>query len=381
MIHFLSKADKKDLTGTAIVRLDFNTEDDWRMKTALPTLKFLLRANVKILVVSHKGRPTAANRSARGGSSFGGKSQIANKNKFSLKKDAGFLGKLLGKKVHFIPHFRFGEIKKILDKSPTGSVFVLENIRFLKEEYQNSPVLAKKLAGLGNFFVNDGFAISHRKDASVAAITRFLPSYAGLGLEAEMKNLSHVMRNPKKPLVLVVGGGKPSDKVEILKNFHGKANRIILGGAVANTILAARGLNIGESVADLKNKNHYASIARYKNIVLPVDFRIRGKKILDIGLETEKLFAKEIGRAGTVIWNGPLGLMEDKNFRRGTLAVARAVAKNKKCFSLVGGGETVMFLKKHKLDKKFSFVSTGGGAMLEFLANKKLPGIKALDID
>ncbi len=373
MIKYLSKIEKSKLKGMAIVRLDFNTEDDWRMKAALPTLKFLIKAGVKVLILSHRGRPLD-----------GGKSQIANRKSregFSLKKDAGILGKLLKKKVGFIPGFNSKEIKEILKKAPKGSVFLLENLRFLPGEEKNSKKLAKNLAKLGNFYVNDAFAVSHRANASVAAITKFLPSYAGLGLEEELKHLAKVVNNPIRPLVLLVGGGKSKDKVEVLKNLEKKADALILGGAVANTILFLQGRDIGDSVADREDNKIFLPIINFKNFILPVDFKYGGKKILDIGPQTIKVFSDAIKGAGTVVWNGPLGLIEDKRFREGSLAMARAIAKNRKCFSLVGGGETVMFLKKYKLDKKFSFVSTGGGAMLDFFAGKKLPGLIALGIE
>lgn len=373
MIKYLSKIEKNKLRGTAIVRLDFNTEDDWRMKAALPTLKFLITAGVTVLILSHRGRPLE-----------GGKSQIATRkanNKLSLRKDAGILEKLLKNKVGFIPDFDFKKIKETLKKSPKGSIFLLENLRFLAGEEKNNKKLAKDLAGLGSFYVNDAFAVSHRANASVVAITKFLPSYAGLGLEEELKHLTKVVNNPIRPLVLLVGGGKAKDKVEVLKNLEKKTDAMILGGAVANTILFLEGRDIGDSIADREDNKIFQPIINFKNLILPVDFKYSGKKILDIGPQTIKIFGDAIKGAGTVIWNGPLGLIEDKRFREGSLALARAITKNRKCFSLVGGGETVMFLKKYKLDRKFSFVSTGGGAMLDFFAGKKLPGLIALGIE
>ncbi|MFA6354499.1 MAG: phosphoglycerate kinase [Candidatus Paceibacterota bacterium] len=373
MIKYLSKTDKNKLKGTAVVRLDFNTEDDWRMKAALPTLKFLIKAGVKVLILSHRGRPQE-----------GGKSQIANRkanDKLSLRKDVGILGRLLKKKIGFISGFDFKEIRETLKKASEGSVFLLENLRFLPGEEKNSKKLAKDLAKLGNFYVNDAFAVSHRANASMAAITKFLPSYAGLGLEEELKHLAKVVNNPIRPLVLLVGGGKAKDKVEVLKNLEKKADALILGGAVANTILFLQGRDIGDSVVDRKDNKIFMPIINFKNLILPVDFKYSGKKILDIGPQTIRVFSDAIKGAGTVVWNGPLGLIEDNRFREGSLAMARAITKNRKCFSLVGGGETVMFLKKYKLDKKFSFVSTGGGAMLDFFAGKKLPGLIALGIE
>lgn len=371
MIRFLSKARPQGISGTAVVRLDFNTEDTWRMETALPTLKFLLKKNCKILVLSHKGRPSSIKITA-------GKPSGVDK-KLSLKRDSEKSARLLGRKVRFIPHFRFLEVKKELQRSRPGSVFVLENIRFLKGEYENSRVLAKKLANLGDFYVNEGFPISHRKDASVAAITRFLPSFAGFQLEREIKHLSGAMRNPKKPLLIILGGGKAGDKLGLLKFFKPRADKFLIGGEPANTLLWIRGVDIGDSIAERDNRKAFMPLLRFKKLMLPIDYHLRANKIFDIGPRTEKLFALEVRKARTIIWNGPLGLFEKKGFEKGSRAIARAIVSNKKCFSLAGGGETVMFLRRYGFFSKFSFVSTGGGAMLEFLAGEKLPGITALE--
>lgn len=360
-MRYLSGASKERLSGTAIVRLDFNTEDTWRMETAIPTLKFILKKDCKVLVLSHRGRPQGLDK------------------KLSLAKKAEKLGKLLGRRVFFIDHFRFAEVKRIIDRAPRASVFVLENIRFLDEEYKNDRKLGKQLAGLGDFYVNEGFPISHRKDASVVAITKFLPAFAGFQLEKEIKYLSHVMKNPKKPFLFILGGGKAGDKLGLLKFFKSKADKFLIGGEPANTLLWIKGVDIGESIAEKGNKKAFMSILKFKKLVLPVDYHLKGKKIFDIGPKTEKLFMDEIRKARTVIWNGPVGLFEEKGYDRGSKTVARAITLNRKCFSLAGGGETIQFLRKYKFFDKFSFVSTGGGAMLEFLAGEKLPGIEALE--
>ncbi|MEK7137966.1 MAG: phosphoglycerate kinase [Patescibacteria group bacterium] len=361
MIKYLSKVGSKKLGQTAVVRLDFNTEDDWRMATAIPTLKFLIKNGCKVLVLSHKGRPNSIEK------------------KSSLKKDSEKLARLLGKKVRFIPHFRFSEIKREIQEAPRGSVFVLENIRFLKGEGSNDLKLAKDLAGLGDFYVNEAFAVSHRAAASVLAITQFLPSYAGLGLEQEITHLTRVMKSPVRPLLLIVGGGKASDKVELIKFFNKKADTILTGGAAANTLLLTSGYDIKKSLADREGAKSFRPILKYKNLVLPIDYGVSGDKILDIGPKTVEFYVSRIEKAKTIIWNGPMGFVEKKPFDRGTLAITKAIVKNKRCFSVTGGGETVEFLKKHRLDKGFSFISTGGGAMLDFLAGKTLPGLKALE--
>jgi len=373
-IRYIRQASQKTLKGVALVRLDFNTEDDWRVAAAIPTMKFLLLHAAKIIVISHKGRPPAYR------SGFHGPAMGAAK-KFSLKADSRKLQKLLHHRINFISHFDFEAIKGMVDDAPGGSVFLLENLRFMDGEARNDARFAKKLASLADYYVNDAFAVSHRANASVAAVTKFLPSFAGLGLELEIFSLSRAMENPRRPLVLILGGGKASDKLGILRYFKNTADYFLVGGAAANTILFLKGVNIGESLIeeDPRELRKLKSVVRYKNVFLPTDVVWAGGRILDIGKRTEIYFSKIVGRAKTIIWSGPLGFVEKKPYENGSVAVARAILRNKKAFSLAGGGETVMFLKKYGFDKKFSFISTGGGAMLEFLEGKKLPGIKALE--
>ncbi|MBI4085025.1 MAG: phosphoglycerate kinase [Candidatus Liptonbacteria bacterium] len=362
MIRYLSKASPKNLKGTAVLRLDFNTKDEWRMRAALPTIRLLLKHSSKIVILSHKGRPKGAEK------------------KFSLKRDAAKLGRMLGKKIIFLAGPDFSKVEKAIAETRAGSVLVIENLRFVKGEKENDKKFAKKLASLGDFYVNDAFAVSHRKNASVAAITGFLPSFAGLELEREVKLLSRVIAKPKKPLVIVLGGAKAHDKLGVLKRFRKKASWFLLGGAAANTLLLLRGVDVKDSLVDKEKKDisNLRRVAGYRNVVLPVDVKFGNGKILDIGGMTSFVFSGKLSKAGTVIWSGPMGVFEKKEFSFGTLAVAKAIVGNKKVFSVAGGGETVMFLKKYKLDKKFSFISTGGGAMLDFLADEKLPGIEAL---
>lgn len=363
MIKYLSEASPSKLKRVALLRLDFNTEDDWRMKAVLPTIKFLLRHASKIVILSHRGRP-------------GGIKKV-----YSLEKDAKVLERMLGRKVNFIPHFNFPGIKQTVDSAPERSVFLLENLRFMRGERENSRSFAKEISSLADYYVNDAFAVSHRANASIVAITGFLPSYAGLELEKEIKSLSHILKKPRKPLVFILGGSKAQDKLGVMEYFRRKVDWFLLGGAPANTLFLLNGLDVKKSLADRDpvDLRKMRKLLNYKNVVLPPDFVFHNNAILDIGTRAVEVFAEKISRARTVIWSGPLGLIEKKPYDRGTLAVARAISKNKKAFSLAGGGETVMFLKKHGLDKKFSFISTGGGAMLEFLAGKKLPGIKTLE--
>lgn len=362
MISYLSSVDKKRLRGTALLRLDFNTEDDWRMEASLHTVKFLLKHAEKIIVAGHKGRPDGFDK------------------KLSLRKDARRFGALTGQKIVFVPHFRFGEIKNAVSLASRGTIFLLENLRFLPGEEKNDLRLAEKLSDLADFYVNDAFAVSHRADASVAAIVGLLPGFAGLDFEREMKYLSRVMEKPRHPLVFILGGSKAEDKLGIIRRFGKTADSFLLGGAAANTALFLRGFDIGASLADKdpKSLRKLKSVIGYGNIVLPCDYAFRSRAIFDIGPGTAELYTEKIRDAGTIIWSGPLGFIEKSPYDKGSLAVARAIAGNKKAFSLAGGGETVMFLKKHKLDAKFSFISTGGGAMLDFLAGEKLPGIEAL---
>lgn len=364
MIKYLDKLPRKLSHKTVLLRLDFNTEDDWRMKAALPTVKLLLEYAARIVIVSHRRRPDGFEK------------------RFSLRKDVRRLSRLIGKKVIFIPHFRFGEIKSRVSSSPRGTIFLLENLRFLPGEEKNDPRLAKQLSGLADFYVDDAFAVSHRANASVSAVTRFLPGFAGLEFEREIKYLSKVMAKSKHPLIFILGGGKAGDKLGIIQHFRKKADAFLLGGAAANTILMLQGFDMGKSLVDRDEKSLRAlkSVINYRNVIVPRDYMSHSQVILDIGPETANFYAEKIKKAGMIIWSGPLGFIERKPYNKGSLTVARAIARNKKAFSLAGGGETVMFLKKHGLDKKFGFISTGGGAMLDFLAGKKLPGIEALKI-
>jgi len=383
MIHYLRAAKKKNLTGVALVRLDFNTKvGDWRIESVLPTLRLLIKTSRAIVIMSHYGRPRAEYGLKI--KDYGFKSIINNQKsiikKFSIKKDAGDLARLLKKKVVFIPHFDFDKIRAQIAASPRGSIFLLENLRFIKGEEDNDVRLAKMLASLGDFYVNDAFAVSHRADASVAAITRFLPSYVGLELEREIISLSRVMKEPARPLVVVLGGAKAGDKLGVLGYFKNKADSILLGGGCANTMLALRGMDVKKSLRDMdpKDLRLLAPLSVRHNVIAPIDYVWRNDAILDLGLKSVRDFSKILSRAKTIIWAGPMGMIDSKRYQNGSLAVARAIAKNRRAFSLVGGGETVEFLKERHLDKKFSFISTGGGAMLDFLAGEKLPGIEAL---
>lgn len=341
MMKFLSKIKANGLKDKiCLLRLDFNTQDNWRMQASLPTIKFLEKNCQAIVIVSHKGRPVGYDES------------------LSLRPMALALRKTLKKPIIFIPHFRFQEISRLVRASPKGTVFLLENLRFLAGEEEASAALGKQLSMLADIYVNDAFAVSHRANASVVTIAKYLPSYAGLEMEAEISQLSKVMKNPEKPLVVILGGAKIQDKLKAFDHLKTNAKVFLIGGALNNALLN--------------------SLKKNKTISLPADFIKENGKISDIGPKTIENFCRKIKNAKTIIWNGPLGNIDDIRFRKGTIEIAKCLPKN--AFSVVGGGETVMFLKKMKLDRKISFLSTGGGAMLEFLSGKKLPGIKALEI-
>ena len=266
MIRYLSTASPKALAGTALLRLDFNTTDDWRMRAVLPTIKLLLKTSGRIVIVSHRGRPVGFDK------------------KLSLRGDAAKLSKLLGgKKVTFINHFRFVEIKKQVAAAPRGSIFLLDNLRFLSGEERNDAKLARALASIADFYVNDAFAVSHRANASVVAITKFLPSYAGIEMENEIKSLGEAIIKPRRPVVLVLGGAKASDKLGVITYFKKKADWFLLGGGCANTMLWLKGMDVKKSIKDSDSKELAVlkKIAAYKNMVLPVDFvwGNSGKKI------------------------------------------------------------------------------------------------------
>ena len=330
---------------TCLLRIDLNIKDNelrrtqagkihFRIESVLPTIKFLIRNKAKIVILSHRGQ---ANTTA------------------SLQPFAKIFFRLLKKPVHFIK-LQPDSADKIT-RSKIGSIFLLENLRFFKEEMENNKSFAKKLAGLGDIYINDAFAVCHRRNASVAVITKFIPSYTGFVLEKEIKNLNYAIKKPEKPLVVILGGDKILEKIRLLKYFTKKADFFLLGGLAVDT-------NI--------NSN---------KIILPSDFVLENKRVADIGAKTIENYKKYIKKAKTIVWNGPLGKIENQKFRKGNNKIIAAVFQNKKAKIIIGGGQTISALQKakprHWPDKLF--LSTGGGAMLEYLAGKKLPGIEALN--
>ena len=376
-----------------LVRVDFNVpvgddgivdnKEDWRIKASLPTIEYLLEKKAKIILMAHLGRP-------------GKKLETGNwKLEYSLKPVADRLEKLLNKKVKFVDNCVGDKVERTVSKIKAGEIIMLENLRFYEEEKDNDKEFAKKLASLADIYINNAFSVSHRKHASVHAITKFLPSYAGLLLEKEVTILSKAINNPKRPATIIIGGAKVKTKVPIIKNLTDKVDHILVGGVVANVILKIKGIDTGRSLlngVDLKKVKeiNFGSEELYvpvdvivynpktKKISLQAVGKVGDNEILDIGTESANLYSKIISDSETIIWNGPMGMFENKNFSFGTREIAKAVAKKSNC-TIIGGGDTIAAVDKFGDLEKITYVCTGGGAMLEFLAGKKLPGIEVLE--
>jgi len=372
-----------------LVRTDFNVSldeqknvlDDFRLRSTLPTINYLKQQNAKIILMSHLGRP---------------KGMVTPE--FSLEPVRRKLEELLGQPVRLAPDCLDASAGQLASEMSGGDVLLLENLRFHEEEENNDEVFAKQLASLGEVFVNDAFGVSHRAHASVQAIVKFLPSCAGFLLEKEINNLTQVRDNPKQPLCVIIGGSKISTKIKLIKNFLGKAHDIILGGALANTVLRAQGISVGKSFIEEEMIDEIKKLQiTDTKIHLPSDAVFCADKeaigrcrsgliggtgenemILDIGPDSERFFADIIKQSAMVLWNGPMGLFEKEAFSHGTRAIAQAISEST-AFSVTGGGETVSYLESLNLVDKFGFVSTGGGAMMEFLSGEELPGIIILE--
>lgn len=369
----------------AIVRIDLNINNkslktdgtNLRVASVIPTIQFLIKRGAKVVLVSHRGRPHVEN-----GNSDMGQGQTLKE--FTLKPFAKIIGAVLKKDVTFISFdakegriLSEKDIKKI-QNAPKGSVFLLENIRFLPGEDKNDPTVVKPLAELGTFYINDAFAVCHRKAASIVAITKLLPSCAGLLLEKEVLHMEQAIHTHQRPFVMILGGAKMTDKMGLIKRFLDKADYILASGGVANTFMAADGLPIGDSIYEANMIPIAKKIMKTDKVILPMDVVVSDRKIVDNGAATTDEWTEIIKNAKTVIWNGPVGVIEDKRFAKGSLAIAKATAKSK-AFAVVGGGETSLAFAGVPL-KKNTFLSTGGGAMLEYLSGIKLPGVEALRI-
>jgi len=379
-----------------LLRCDFNVDidekgkiiDDFRIKKAIPTIKYLLENKNKVIILSHLGRPKPQ-------TSF---SRFFSKKQYSLKPIAIHLSKLLGKKVTLIPNFKSFWAQRKIKRLVPGEIVLLENLRYFEGEEKNDESFAKHLSKIGEVYVNDAFGASHRNHASIVSLPKFLPSFVGLLFEEEIKNLEPIIKNPERPLVIIVGGKKVDTKVPIIGRLLNLSDHLLIGGKIANTILAGKGYAIGKFLIDPKIRQIIDEIELTNpKIHLPVDGVVSLKEIdqdyvhiaavgrirreeecFDIGPETTNIFLSIIKEAKTIVWNGPLGLTERKEFTKGSLKVAEAITRSG-ARSIIGGGDTIKFANKHRLLERFNFVSTGGGAMLDFLAYGSLPGIEALN--
>lgn len=387
------KQAKINNSDRVLLRTDYNVALDkkgrvdaneiFRLERTIPTIKHLVSKRARVIILTHLGRPSGR---------F--------EKKFSNKPLALSLGKILGKPVKMLPGVIEPGIRNKIDALKPGQVILLENLRFYPGEDKNSNDFAKSLASLGDVYVNDAFASIHRESASLLGITNFLPSYAGLLLESEIANLSQLVLSARPPLLFLMGGAKVETKLPFIKKLLPKAEKILLGGVLANTVLKSKGMELGSSFYDKKMLKPAADVYSSRKIILPSDVicdRSETKKVestlrdvqeiqknemvIDIGTTTAVRFAQEIRRAKTVFFNGPLGLTEKKEGRHGSEAIAEmlaALSASGKIKSIVGGGETINLFSKLGLLNDITYVSTGGGALFAFLINQKLPVLKPL---
>ncbi len=383
-----------DLKGKrALIRVDFNVPldeglnitDDIRIRAALPTIKYALDKGAKVILMSHLGRPDG---------------QV--KEELRLSPVAKRLRELLGKPVTALKDCIGDDVNKAVAGMKAGDVILLENLRFHAEEEENDPVFAKELSSLGDVFINDAFGTAHRAHASTEGVTHYLPSVAGFLLEKEIAYLGNAVDNPKRPFVAILGGAKVKDKIKVIDNLLNKVDALLIGGGMAYTFLKVQGKTIGSSKLD-KDGLDTAKAALDKAakkkipILLPVDHIVADKfdanadtKLvpqdipdgwmgLDIGPKTIKIFEDNLKKAKTIVWNGPLGVFEMDKFAKGTEEVAKFIAALKGVTSIIGGGDTAAAMVKFKVEGKMSHISTGGGASLEYLEGRGLPGIDALN--
>ncbi|MCD5396227.1 MAG: phosphoglycerate kinase [Candidatus Pacebacteria bacterium] len=380
-----------------ILRCDLNVPrdseggvlEDFRIKKLIPTIEYLLKNEAKIILLGHFGRPWEEATFPR---------SVALKKKYSLAPIGEYLSRILNYPVQFLGDCIGEEVERKVSQMRPKEIILLENVRFYREEKENDQEFAKKLADLGEVFVNDAFSASHRNHASIVSIPRYLPSCAGFLMQEEIENLSKIIKNPKKPLIAIIGGVKFETKIGAIIKFLEIADHLLIGGKIANTILAAKGIAIGRFLINPKLEEMASKIELTNpKVHLPLDGKVslipideeyihvaavgkvrREEECFDIGPETIELFSGIIRIAKTIIWNGPLGYFENEKFAQGTHSITEAIVRSK-AFSVVGGGDTVAFLHKYGFLDKFNHVSTGGGAMLEFIAKEgNLPGIDVL---
>ena len=375
-----------------LVRADFNVplnkngviEDDFRIKQAIPTIDYLRKKKAKTILISHLGDPQGK--------------VVENLRLTPIKKK---LEEYLGVEILKADDCIGRKVENQIKQMKESEVLLLENLRFYKEEKENSLEFAKSLAGLADIYVNDAFASSHRSHASIVGVPNYLPSAAGFLLEREIEALFKVLKNPKRPFVAIIGGAKVANKIKAIKYFLKNADHLLVGGEIANTILVVKGICIGrpwpseQTIEDIKEVDLTST-----NFHLPIDAIVSPNKegdfytrkvapgrartdelILDVGPETIKVFSQIIESAGTIVWAGPLGAFENPLFENGTKSIAEAIVRNRKAFKVAGGGDTVFALFKFNLRERFNHISTGGGAMLAYLSGKKLPGLEALKVD
>ena len=395
----MNYSNKKSITDipiknkTVFLRCDLNVPldsklnivDTKKIDESLKTINYLIENNSKIIICSHLGRPKSKNDS-----------------NFSLKPIANYLSKALAKEVVLLPEITGENTKKTIDNLNFGDICMLENIRFDKRETENDDNFSKELASLADVYINDAFAVCHRTHASTVGITKYLPSACGFLVEKEITILENALKSPKRPFVAILGGAKVSDKIEVINNLLSKVDTLIIGGGMSYTFTNALGYSIGNSICE-KDKISTAKdiMAKAKEkgvkILLPLDnivgleysadteFKtVDSDKIpngwtgLDIGSKTIKLFSETILKAGTIIWNGPMGVYEWKNFQKGTAKIAQAVAKSG-AISIIGGGDSAAAIQNLGFKDKVTHVSTGGGATLKFLEGKSMPALDAID--
>lgn len=376
-----------------LVRVDFNVPlnegtgviaDDSRIRAVLPTIKYLIDRGAKVILCSHLGRP---------------RGKVIDKLRLAVV--AQRLSQILGQPVKVTKDSIGSDVEKVAEKSKNGDVLLLENVRFHPEEEKNEASFAQALARLADIYVNDAFGAAHRSHASTVGVTKYLPAVAGLLLEKEIKALGSILKNPVHPFAALLGGAKISDKVSMIENIIGKVDYILIGGGMAATFLKAKSYEVGlslveQDMVDLAAKLREDTAKRGVRLILPVDVVVADGlsseakvntvsienisphlRIVDIGPRTIKNFSEELQRCKTVFWNGPMGIYEIPQFAKGTQAIAELLA-NLDATTVIGGGSMAEIVTKSGLADKMTFVSTGGGASLKFLAGKALPGVEAL---